>query len=94
MTSSSRLVWSWVTGGKRTQNSTWDGTQTVPRVITMAPPPAPGDDRGQELAVNPAPAVCLHIHFFTPFLYSFYQIIAISLSRFDRYIDNMKRHSR
>lgn len=51
---SRRLMWSWVTGGKQFPNSTWDGTQTIPRVISMH---STGTNETKELAVNPAAEV-------------------------------------
>eukprot|EP00038_Savillea_parva_P028013 m.62725 g.62725 ORF g.62725 m.62725 type:complete len:728 (+) comp8109_c0_seq1:428-2611(+) len=51
--SSRRLMWSWITGGKQSPSSTWDGTQTVPRVITLAPPSTPTRRLYPHLQPNP-----------------------------------------
>lgn len=48
-------MWSWVT---KATGKTWNGCQTVPRVIELAPPPQ-GSQRARELSINPAAEVDL-----------------------------------
>ena len=52
--SNRRLMWSWITGDKHSPNATWDGSQSVPREVTLA---AVADGGAQELAINPVAEV-------------------------------------